>query len=540
MRKFVSISGITILLFFNSCKKDIVSPVVVTKDVNEISYTTAISGGEVTNDGGAPVISKGICWSTSVSPTTSDKITTESGGLGTFSSNITQLNPNTTYYVRAYATNKAGTGYGNEVSFITKEVKVPYLTTKEISAITVTSATSGGTITDDNGSEVIARGICWNTSTNPLVTNKTTSDGSGKGTFESGMTDLEGGTTYYVRAYATNSAGTSYGNEISFTTNPPLSPAISTLNFSSLTTNSFRSGGTITSTGGAAITACGLCWDISPNPTTSHNKTTESYVPGNFTSDISGLIPNTTYHVRAYATNSAGTSYGNELTVFTYAVMDIEGNGYHSVILGTQTWMVENLTTTKYNNGDQIGTTSPATKDITTESNPKYQWAYNGDEANAAIYGRLYTWFAVSDSRNLCPTGWHVSTDLDWGNLEVWLINNGYKYDGSTGYEVYNKLGKSLAATTLWAQSDIVGSVGNTDYPTYRNKTGFSALPAGVRSKNGWFATLGTGTVWWTSTGDAYLPEFAWARVMDNTHDYNMKNGYLKVDLANSVRCIKD
>jgi hypothetical protein len=312
MKNFVKISRLiligSVFSFLYTCKKDKpVPPLITTTGITNITYTTATSGGNISDEGGSIIISKGICWKITQKPTTADNQTNESNGANAFVSNLSQLKPGTTYYVRAYATNSAGTGYGNEISFSTSAVKAPSLTTSEISAITSISATSGGNITDDNGSEVTTRGICWNTSANPLITDKSASAGTGKGVFECSMADLDGGTTYYVRAYATNSAGTSYGNEVSFATNP-VPPSISTLSISLLTTSSLKSGGTITSTGGATITACGLCWDTSPDPTISQNKTTESYFPGDFTSNITGLVPNTIYHVRAYATNSAGTS----------------------------------------------------------------------------------------------------------------------------------------------------------------------------------------------------------------------------------------
>lgn len=218
---------------------------------------------------------------------------------------------------------------------------------------------------------------------------------------------------------------------------------------------------------------------------------------------------------------------------------DIEGNGYHSITIGTQTWMRENLKVTKYSNGDPIGTTIPAGKDISLETNPKYQWAYNGDEANAAIYGRLYSWFTLIDSRNICPTGWHVSTYPDWKIMTDWLIANGYNYDGGTIYEFPNKLGKSLSDTTLWNLSNIPGSIGNNDYPEYRNKTDFSALPSGIRLKNGTFIYLGGSSILW-ETENPFSTEYALATVMNyDNGSIGITNGYDKLDLASSVRCVK-
>src|SRR5512133_2727329 len=111
-----------------------------------------------------------------------------------------------------------------------------------------------------------------------------------------------------------------------------------------------------------------------------------------------------------------------------HSVKDIDGNVYQTITIGTQVWMVENLKTTKYRNGDLIGTTTPASLVIEGESAPKYQWAYDGNESNVAIHGRLYTWYVATDSRNVCPTGWHVPSDAEWTVLTDYLIKNGHSY----------------------------------------------------------------------------------------------------------------
>jgi uncharacterized protein (TIGR02145 family) len=156
------------------------------------------------------------------------------------------------------------------------------------------------------------------------------------------------------------------------------------------------------------------------------------------------------------------------------SVTDIDGNTYKTIKIGTHVWMAENLKTTKYSNGDLIGTTSPYNKDISGETDPKYQWAYNGNESNVVTYGRLYTWYAVTDSRNVCPAGWHAPADAEWTTLELFLIANGFNYDGTT---TAHKYAKALASTTLWTSSSITGAVGNTDYPAKRNATGSDCVP---------------------------------------------------------------
>jgi len=205
------------VFIIHSCKKDKPTPPIITTiAVTEISYTTATSGGDLTNEGGAPIISRGVCWNTSAAPTITNSKTTESGGSGSFTSNIAQLTPNTLYYVRAYATNIAGTGYVNQVSFTTSQIALATLTTTAITTITQTSAVSGGNISSDGGETITARGVCWSTNPNPTVLDSKTSNGTGTGSYISAITGLLGNTIYYVRAYATNSVGTAYGTEITF------------------------------------------------------------------------------------------------------------------------------------------------------------------------------------------------------------------------------------------------------------------------------------------------------------------------------------
>ncbi|MCR4812884.1 MAG: hypothetical protein K5867_09875 [Bacteroidales bacterium] len=176
----------------------------------------------MTNDGNATVTARGVCWSTSHNPTVSNSHTTDGSGTGSFTSSITVLSANTTYYVRAYATNSVGTAYGSEVSFTTSAiVSLPTVTTSSVGSITLSTATCGGNVTNDGNATVTARGVCWSTSHNPTVSYSHTTDGSGTGSFTSSITWLSSNTTYYVRAYATNSAGTAYGEERTFITNTP-------------------------------------------------------------------------------------------------------------------------------------------------------------------------------------------------------------------------------------------------------------------------------------------------------------------------------
>jgi len=194
-------------------------PTVVTNNTSNIAATTADCNGNVTSDGGATVTHRGFYYGTSPNPeTTGSKKTDYNVGTGAFTCTLTNLTPNTTYYVKAYATNSVGTSYGEQKTFKTTAASVPVVTTNDVSDIQATSAIGGGNVTTDGGATVTARGICWSTSQNPTISDSKTSDGTGTGSFTSTMTGLNKNTTYYVRAYATNSVGTAYGEQKSFIT----------------------------------------------------------------------------------------------------------------------------------------------------------------------------------------------------------------------------------------------------------------------------------------------------------------------------------
>jgi uncharacterized protein (TIGR02145 family) len=295
---------------------------------------------------------------------------------------------------------------------------------------------------------------------------------------------------------------------------------------SSITSTTASSGGNISNDGGGAITARGVVWSTSQNPTIAlTTKTLDGAGTGSFTSNLTGLSPGTIYYVRAYATNSAGTAYGNQQTLttntansifnpnLTYGTMsDNDGNTYKTIVIGTQTWMAENLKTTKYRNGDPIPTNL---------SNSAWQAAttgayaiYNNNAANNTTYGKLYNWYAVADSRNLCPVGWHVPSDAEWTTLENFL-----------GGAVV--AGGKLKSTSIWVAPNTSAT----------NESGFSCLPGGLREFNGNFYRIGSDGYWWSS--DASGTTTAFYRILYYTDGYFYRDGTNK-RMGYSVRCLKD
>ena len=317
----VLICFLILIATVGSCKKEKVIPTLTTNPVTGITTNSGTSGGVISSDGGAAVTARGVCWATSVNPVVSGSHTSDDKGTGSFTSEMTALDANTLYHVRAYATNSEGTAYGKEVTFSTSAIALASLTTQAVTLVTQKTAVSGGSISSDGGGAITARGVCWSTATGPTTTDNKTSDATGTGDFISNLAGLLPGVKYYIRSYATNVAGTSYGNELSFTTNPVVLPTVTTTIASAITLTTAVSGGNVTNDGGGAIIERGVCWAATVNPTITNSKATSTAGTGVFVTNLSGLTPGATYHIRAYATNSAGTAYGEDLNFITSAIV---------------------------------------------------------------------------------------------------------------------------------------------------------------------------------------------------------------------------
>jgi uncharacterized protein (TIGR02145 family) len=430
---------------------------------------------------------------------------------------LTGLLANTTYYFRLGARNAIGSTLSGDLTFITPGA-APSVTTSAVTGTTITETTLNGTINANGFSTTVtfeyglttAYGSSSTATQSPVTGNSNTN-------VSATLSGLATGTTFHYRVIATNSLGSTTGNDMTFTTLGAI-PSASTTAVTSIST----SGATINGTVNANLLSTTVIFEYGLTPGYGSTITaTQSPVTGSINTIVSGnligLAVGTTYHYRVQATNSLGTTNGNDMTFITApeTINDVDGNTYNVVTIGTQVWMAENLETTKYRNGDLIGTTSPVTLDITGETTPKYQWAAKGDESNVTTYGRLYTWHAVTDSRNVCPTGWHVPTEVEWTSLVSFL--GGIDFAGGKLKE---------AGTTHWIYP-------NTDAT---NEVAFKALPGGYRVFNGDFSESSNG-FWWSSSN--YSASDAW-RIGMYSFTANVNTYYLDKKYALSIRCIRD
>ena len=497
-------------------------PTVTTDAITDITMSSATSGGNIPDDGGAGVTAKGIVWHNSSMPSVDDGqhlgMTSEGSGDESFVSNITGLGPNTQYYVRAYTINSQSVAYGEQRSFITlQDMSLPTVTTAEVTDISQTTAKSGGEVTDSGSGDVLARGVCWSTEENPTLDDFYVESGTGLGAFGSNITGLILGQTYYVRAFATNAAGRAYGNQVTFS-------ALAGLPDVEIKSKSTSAGeiiivADVTFDGGADIIDRGVVWDTEDNPTLEENlgSASEGTGTGEFTSVIEGLTPGTSYYIVAYATNSEGTTYSESVNInfwdYHGTVSDIDGNVYNTVMIGSQVWMAENLKVTAYRNNVTIYNLDDQNDWNNTEDGA-YVW-YSNDISWKDHYGALYNWYAVSDPRGICPTGWSVPSDEDW-------------------QEMVNHLGGSSVAGGRLKSTRTEPD----PHPRWRspntgatNETGFTALPGGLRDP--YYYDVGSSGYWWTSSeqSKAYYMSRNSGSIWGST---------VPKQFGLSVRCIKD
>lgn len=307
---------ILITIALNSCKKEEIIlqvPEVTTFLVGEITYQSAICGGSV-NSIGSEIISRGICWSTNPEPTISDSISTDGNENGSFTIILDNLKPDSIYYIRAFATNNIGTGYGSIIKFKTKQASIKVITS-QICDISYQTATCGGSVTTE-GATVTKCGICWSTDPYPTLADSSTVDSNEAGSFTSTMIDLKSDITYYVRAYALNAEDTIYGSTMKFKTKRA-SFSITTKQPKMILYNFMSGGGVVSSVYGAEIIRFGVCWSLSPYPTIDDYVVYSSSYNLDFTAILPKLPSNKHYYIRAFAATYNELIYGNNITFST-------------------------------------------------------------------------------------------------------------------------------------------------------------------------------------------------------------------------------
>jgi uncharacterized protein (TIGR02145 family) len=275
--------------------------------------------------------------------------------------------------------------------------------------------------------------------------------------------------------------------------------------------------GSIKTNSRSSVATFGLCWNTKPNPVVNDNKISIYSDTSNFLYNITGLLSNTVYFIRAYAITVGDTVYGTERYFYTHklnSIADIEGNHYNTLKIGSQTWIAEDLKTTRFNDGSPIPMVSRA--DLWGKLlNPAYCW-YNNDSVNYSFpRGKLYNWYAVNTGK-LCPTGWHVPSDQEWTILKDFLGG-----DSIAGGKI------KTTGTLLWR------------YPNNRatNETGFSAIPGGYRNSSGVYSYVTIFDNWWSASGIAQEGASYW--YVYHATGYFYKSLALRM-MGFSVRCLKD
>ena len=521
------------MLLFATCQKELDKPVGNNKvvlspiSVDSVYYFLTKVRVQLTSDEGNTITDHGFCWAITPNPDVNSNLISlgKRENSGTFSTEIKGLDENTRYYIRAFTTFAGNTIYNEQREITTLKTGKPQITTAELSDITLISAICGGEIESDSGYAVTTSGICWDTD-NQFNENQCLGkdvNTSGESEFSLNITGLTESTTYYVKAYATNQKGTGYG-DVRQLIPCKIPPAVTTKNITNPGSISAMCGGNVTSDGNAKVTARGICWNITGNPALDNciNFTSDGQGTGTFTSNITNLTPSTTYYVKAYAINSAGTGYGQ---VEQFATIAPWPCGTSFAITHT------------------AGSTAPVNKTV----------SYGTVQTN--LTGSDKCWITQNLGADLQATSATDATEASVGWYWQFNKKQGYKHDGTTRTPNTTWItsinenshwlnandpctlllgsGWRIPTKTEWEMADATGGWSNYNQ-TYASVLKLHAVGCLLPSDGSLYGRISTGSYWSSLQSDSGS---GWSLI---SNSFNSGMNINSKAIGGSLRCLRD